>query len=339
MTGRVLVLAAPFVRHEPAAGEPLRAAGLEVAVGPLDTCPTGAELAALLAGVHATVASGERYDAELFAACPELRIVARWGVGYDAIDLQAATAAGVIVTNTPGTLHESVADQAFTLILAALRRLPEQMEVARTPAWRHVEGHEAWRKTLGIVGFGAIGRAVAERARGFTMRVLACDPNLDPWHAGRLGVTPVTLEELLAEADIVTLHANLTPESRGMIGEAQLRAMKPSAVLINCGRGALVDQPALVRALEEGWIAGAALDTVDPEPPPADDPIRRAPNTILTPHNASQTAEAGARVDAAVCDSILTALAGRRPRFVLNPEVFEARQAPGAGIRPPLAGG
>jgi phosphoglycerate dehydrogenase-like enzyme len=118
-----------------------------------------------------------------------------------------------------------------------------------------------------------------------------------------------------------------------MIGAAQFRAMKPSAVLINCGRGALVDQPALVRALEEGWIAGAALDTVDPEPPPPDDPIRRVPNTNLTPHNASQTAEAGARVDAAVCDSILTALAGRRPRFVLNPEVFEA------GIRPPLAGG
>ena len=198
MTGRVMALAAPFVRHEPTAGEPLRAAGLEVVHGPLDTCPVGAELAALLAGVHATVASGERYDAELFAACPELRIVARWGVGYDAIDLQAATAAGVIVTNTPGTLHESVADQTFALILALLRRLPEQIEVARTPAWRHVEGHEAWSKTLGIVGFGAIGRAVAERARGFTMRVLACDPHLDPGHVGRLGATPATLEELLA---------------------------------------------------------------------------------------------------------------------------------------------
>lgn len=333
MTGRVLVLAAPFVRHEPAAGEPLRAAGLEVMRGPLDTCPSGAELAALLTGVHATVASGERYDARVFAACPELRVVARWGVGYDAIDLQAATAAGVIVTNTPGTLHESVADQTFMLILALLRRLPEQMEVARTPAWRHVEGTEVWRRTLGIIGFGAIGRAVAERARGFTMRVLACDPNLEPWHAGRLGVTPVTLEELLAEADIVTLHANLTSESERMIGEPQLRAMKPSAVLINCGRGALVDQPALVRALEEGWIAGAALDTLDPEPPAADDPILHAPNTILTPHNASQTAEAGARVDAAVCDNILAALSGRRPRFVVNPEVFET------GVRPPLSGG
>jgi len=238
-----------------------------------------------------------------------------------------------VVTNTPGTLHESVADQTFTLILALLRSLPEQMRIARGTAWRHVEGHEAWRRTLGIVGFGAIGRAVAERARGFTMRVLACDPQLDSWHAGRLGVTPVTLDELLAEADIVTLHANLTPSSRQMIAEPQLRAMKPSAVLINCGRGALVDQPALVRALEEGWIAGAALDTVDPEPPAADDPIRNAPNTLLTPHNASQTAEAGARVDAAVCDNILAALAGRHPRFALNPEVFAT------GIRPPLAGG
>ncbi|MGD9497282.1 MAG: 2-hydroxyacid dehydrogenase, partial [Armatimonadota bacterium] len=139
-----------------------------------------------------------------------------------------------------------------------------------------------------------------------------------------LGVQLVSLEQLLAEADIVTLHANLTEESRGMIGEAQLRAMKPTALLINAGRGALVDQAALARALEEGWIAGAALDTLEAEPPAPDDPILSAPNVLLTPHMASATAEAAARVNVLVCDNVLTALAGRRPRFVVNPEVYDA---------------
>jgi len=259
--------------------------------------------------------------------------VARWGVGYDSIDVAAATAAGVIVTNTPGAVTESVADQTFTILLALCRKLPEQMEVARSLQWRHVEGAELWRKTIGIVGFGSIGQAVARRAAGFSMRILAYDPRPQPWAMGTLGATPVTLEELLAEADIVTLHANLTEASRGMIGEAQLRAMKPSAVLVNAGRGGLVDQAALARALREGWIAGAALDTLEAEPPDADDPILTAPNVVLTPHMASATAETAARVNAKVCDNILAALAGRRPQFVVNPQVYET------GVRPPLAGG
>ncbi len=323
MTGRVLAMAAPFIKHEPEAGEPMRAAGLEVIHGPARTP----------AGCAAVVASNECYDAAVFDALPELRTVARWGVGYDSIDVAAATAAGVIVTNTPGAVTESVADQTFTILLALCRKLPEQMEVARSLQWRHVEGAELWRKTIGIVGFGSIGQAVARRAAGFSMRILAYDPRPQPWAMGTLGATPVTLEELLAEADIVTLHANLTEASRGMIGEAQLRAMKPSAVLVNAGRGGLVDQAALARALREGWIAGAALDTLEAEPPDADDPILTAPNVVLTPHMASATAETAARVNAKVCDNILAALAGRRPQFVVNPQVYET------GVRPPLAGG
>ncbi|MGC9318956.1 MAG: phosphoglycerate dehydrogenase [Armatimonadota bacterium] len=332
MRGRVMVLAAPFVRHEPEASQPLSDAGVEVVHGPLDHLLEPDELSELLAGFHAVVASNERYDGGVFAALPELRTVARWGVGYDSIDVQAATAAGVIVTNTPGKVTESVADQTFCIMLALLRRLPEQMEVARSLDWRNVEGTELWRKTLGIVGLGSIGRAVAERARGFSMRVLACDAREDEvaWEAGRLGVELVALGELLAEADIVTLHANLTDESCGMIGEEQLRAMKPNAFLINCGRGALCDQAALARALREGWIAGAGLDTLEEEPPGPDDPILEAPNTIITPHNSSMTAESAARVNATVCENILAALAGRRPQFVVNEDVFAE------GTRPPL---
>lgn len=333
MGGRVLILAAPFIKHEPAAGAPLRASGLEVVHGPARKLLSREELVGLLDGCAAVVAGNETYDGTVFAALPKLRTVARWGVGYDSIDLQAATEAGVIITNTPGAVSESVADQAFTLMLALCRRLPEQMKVARSLDWRYVEGTELWRKTLGIVGFGSIGQAVARRAAGFAMRILVYDPRPQPWALGTLGATPVSLEELLAESDIVTLHANLTESSRGIIGEAQLRAMKPTAVLINTGRGGLVDQAALARALREGWIAGAALDTLECEPPAADDPILTAPNTIITPHMASATAEAAARVNALVCDNILAALAGRRPRFVVNPAVFDR------GTRSSFAGG
>ncbi|MEA3402048.1 MAG: phosphoglycerate dehydrogenase [Armatimonadota bacterium] len=335
MSGRVLVLAAPFVRHEPEASQPLADAGVQVVHGPLDHLLEPHELIEVLDGFHAVVASNEPYDERVFGALPRLRMVARWGVGYDSIDLQAATEAGVIVTNTPGKVTQSVADQTLCIMLALLRRLPEQLEVARSLDWRNVEGTELWHKTLGIVGLGSIGRAVAERARGFTMRVVACDPREAEvaWEAGRLGVELVGLEELLAEADIVTLHANLTDESRGLIGEDELRAMKPTAFLINCGRGGLCDQAALARALEEGWIAGAALDTLEEEPPAADDAILEAPNTIITPHNSSMTAESAARVNATVCDNILAALAGRRPRFVVNERVFVE------GPRPPVAEG
>lgn len=322
MADRVMVLAAPFVRHEPEAGKPLRAAGVEVVHGPEGAIGSAEALTELLAGCAGVVASNERYDAAVLSELPELRIIARWGVGYDSIDLGAATDAGVIVTNTPGTLQESVADQTFALMLSLSRRVPEQIEVARSLNWRQVEGVELWRKTLGIVGLGSIGRAVARRAQGFSMRVLACDPYCSAEDMDALNTTPACLDELLREADVVTLHANLTDDTRGMIGEAQLRAMKPSALLINCGRGGLVDQPALARALEEGWIAGAGLDVFEVEPPDADDPILRAPNTVLTPHNSSMTADAAARVNAAVCENILAALGGQTPPSVVNPDVL-----------------
>ncbi len=321
MSDRVMVVASPFTRHEPEAGVPLREAGIEVIDASDEPLATPEAVIESLRGCAGVVASMEPYTAEVFAALPELKTVARWGVGYDSIDLAAATEAGVIVTNTPGAVTESVADQTFCLMLALARKLPEQMVVALSGDWRQVEGTELWRKTLGIVGLGSIGRAVARRAGGFSMRVLAHDPYAEPFHAGRLDASLVSLEELLAASDIVTLHASLTEETEEMIGEAQLRAMKSSALLVNCGRGGLVDQQALARALEEGWIAGAALDALVAEPPDPDDPILNAPNTVLTPHNSSMTAESAARVNALVCENLLAALQGRRARFVVNGDV------------------
>ncbi|MCD6359785.1 MAG: phosphoglycerate dehydrogenase [Armatimonadetes bacterium] len=323
MNGRVLVLASPFTDHQPAAGRPLVEAGLTVEPAPCDCALTDDELIAALRGYDATVAGMERYTRGVFEGLPDLKVVARWGVGVDNIDLQAGTDTGVIIANTPGMVTEAVADHTWALILALSRRLPEEMAVARSLDWHRVEGADVWRKTLGIIGFGSIGQAVARRARGFSMRVLAYDPVPRPTQAGLLGVDLVNLDELLAEADIVSLHASLTDGNRGMIGEKQLRLMKPTAIFVNAARGGLVDQAALARALEEGRIAGAALDALDPEPPEPDDPILAAPNCIITPHNSSQTAETAERVNAQVCDNIIAGLAGRRPRFTVNPEVFD----------------
>lgn len=323
MSDRVMVTASPFICHEPEAGEPLRREGIEVRHAPAGACADRQAVIELLADCAGVIASMEPYDEQVFSALPQLRTIARWGVGYDSIDLQAATRARVIVTNTPGAVTESVADQTFALMLALARRIPEQLSVARSLQWCTVEGTELWRKTLGIVGLGSIGQAVARRAAGFSMRILAHDPYLLPFHVGRLNVTPVSLDRLLQESDIITLHANVTPESRGMIGEKQLRMMKPTALVVNCGRGALVEQVALARALQEGWIAGAALDALECEPPLPDDPILGAPNVIIAPHNSSMTAESAARVNALVCENVIAALAGRRPRFVVNRDLLD----------------
>jgi len=319
---RVLVLASSFSRHEPEASRALIAAGYEVEDGPCAGTPTEEELIELLAECQAVIAGNEPYTRRVLQALPELRVIARWGVGVDAIDLQAATDAGVVVTNTPGGVTQAVADHTLCLMLALARRLPEEMSVAASCDWHHVEGSDLWRKCLGIIGFGSIGQAVARRAGGFEMRVLACDVRPDEQAAAELGVELVELRELLAEADFVTLHANLTEESAGLIGEAELRAMKPTARFINAARGALVDQEALLRALEEGWIAGAALDTLAEEPPGPEAPILRAPNCIITPHNSSQTRETAERVNAQVCENIIEALSGERPRFVVNAAVY-----------------
>jgi phosphoglycerate dehydrogenase-like enzyme len=252
-----------------------------------------------------------------------LKIISRWGVGYDSIDLAAATKTGIVVTYTPGLLDDAVADYTFALLLALARRVHEGHLTMRNGEWRVTWGSDVSGKTLGIVGCGRIGQAVAQRASGFKMRVLACDVSPSPT-AEKLCVRFVSLDDLLAESDYVSLHAALTPQSRGLIGEAQLRKMKPTAYLINAGRGALVDEAALLRALEEGWIAGAALDTYVVEPLPTEHPLRRAPNVLLAPHQASFARETSERVSLAAAQAIVDLKSGKRPQHVLNPDVFGA---------------
>lgn len=282
-------------------------------------------LLGVLPGYDAVLASVETYSAEVLYSptAARLKVISRWGVGYDAVDLDAATANGIVVTNTPGLLDEAVADYTFALLLALSRRIPEGSLAVRNGHWRANWGCDVAGKTLGLIGCGRIARAVATRAVGFKLRLLAHDP-LPDTQAGKLGIQFVPLDELLAQSDFISLHAALTPGSRGLVGEAQLRRMKPSALLINAGRGALVDEAALARALRENWIAGAALDVFCEEPLPPGHPFRSTPNLLLTPHQASFARDTGARVSETAAQAIVDVMQGRQPRFVVNPEVLKS---------------
>ncbi|MBC7288911.1 MAG: phosphoglycerate dehydrogenase, partial [Armatimonadetes bacterium] len=253
---RVLVTARVFLKDEQAV-EQLKRAGFQVVEAAFAGRPSEDELISALQGFDAVIAGTEAYTERVLRSLPKLRAIARWGVGVDAIDVAAATRAGVAVLNTPGPIAESVADLTFALMLGIARRICEGDARVRAGKWGPVEGTLVWGKVLGIVGVGAIGTAVARRARGFNMTVLGYDPSPRP-EAAELGVEFVHLDTLLRRADFVTLHAPLTPETRNMIGRRELSLMKPTAYLINCARGGLVDQEALTEALRNGTIGGAA---------------------------------------------------------------------------------
>ena len=249
----------------------------------------------------------DHLDAELFDSCPRLRVVANMAVGTDNIDLDEASRRGIAVGNSPGVLTETTADLAFALILATARRLIEAADAVRSGTWRTWEpagwlGFDVHGATLGIVGSGEIGLAVARRGAGFSMEVLLNGREPAP--------DRVPLDELLARADFVSVHTPLTAETRGLIGEPELRAMKPTAVLINTARGEIVEAEALRIALDRGWIAGAGLDVTDPEPLPADHPLLGAPNLTVLPHIGSASHATREAMAAIAVDNLLAALAG-----------------------------
>lgn len=301
----------------------LRAAGCRVEMSP----PTGPfpkeELLRYLQGADAIIAGVDKFDASVLesSAASNLKIISRWGVGYDAVDLVTATKLGILVTNTPGLLDEAVADYTFALLLAAARGVGEGHHTMRQGQWLPQWGEDVNGKTLGIIGYGRIGRAVAKRAAGFGMRILAYDL-FPPKQPVQPAADFVSLDELLAQSDYICLHAALTPENRGMIGREQLRRMKRSAFFINTARGALVDETALAEALHAGTIGGAALDAFCVEPLPADHPLRSAPRVLLTPHQASFGRDTGRSVCTAAAQAVLDARAGRAPKFVVNKDVL-----------------
>lgn len=247
---------------------------------------TGADLAAAVAGCEVVVAMRERtrFDAATFAALGDLRLLVTTGQHNAAIDLDAATAAGVTVCATGGRASANTAEMTWGLILALARHIPAEHAAMRAGGWQHTIGTDLAGATLGIVGLGRIGERVARIARAFEMEVLAWSQNLDPRHASSVGVTAVSKEELFSRSDVITVHLVLSSRSRGLIGAAELAAMKATAVLVNTSRGPIVDTDALVAALTEGRIGGAGLDVFDTEPLPSGHPLRHAPRTVITPH-------------------------------------------------------
>ena len=285
-----------------AALDRLRAA-CDVDVWPGDLPPTREELLDGIAGADALLCTlSDRVDAAVLDAAPGLRVVANYAVGSDNIDGAEAAERGVAIGVTPGVLTEATADLAFALLLAAARRLSEAERAVHDGAWRTWEpqgwlGLELHSATLAVVGFGRIGQAVARRAEAFGMEVLAVTRE-----------TP--LEDALARADAVTLHTPLTDATRHLVDAAALRRMKPSAILVNTGRGALVDTDALCAALHAGEIGAAALDVTDPEPLPPDHPLLAAPNVLVVPHIGSATHTARERMTEMAVDNVLAGLAG-----------------------------
>ena len=270
----------------------------------------------------------DHVDADVIAASPKLRAIASTTVTPADIDIAAASARRIPVTVIPAAmLDDATADLAWALLFSAARRVAESDRLMRSGVFpgsqsAYMEGAGVSRKTLGLIGMGGVGRASAERARGFSMRVLYFDPQrLAAEKEAALGITWVPLEKLLAESDFVSLHARLTPETRHLIGERELRLMKKSAYLINSARGPLVDEEALVRALSEGRIAGAGLDVFEHEPRPHPK-LLTLPNVVLTPHVGSAVAELRAAMANVAVDNIVAVLEGRQPPNCWNPEIY-----------------
>lgn len=320
---RVLVSPRSFFEEGQEACELLRAAGVEVVPSPLDRPLQDSELADLLGEFDGLVAGLDRVGRKaLVAGAPRLRVVARNGIGVDNVDISAATELGVVVTNAPSVNAESVADFTFALLLALVRRVVEADGAVRAGSWPRLVGLELRGKCLGLVGFGRIGQRVAQRAAGFGLRVLAYDPQPDRTAAQILGVQLVDFSTVLEESDFVSLHLPLLPETRHLIGECELRRMKRTSFLVNTARGGVVDEAALALALQEGWIAGAACDVFEREPP-VGSPLLSAPNLLLSPHMASHTREAIARASRVAAENVVAVLQGRRPPNPVNPEVLD----------------
>jgi glyoxylate reductase len=269
----------------------------------------------------------DRIDARVLEAGPALKVVANVAVGYDNIDVQAATRRGIVVTNTPGVVTEATADLTWGLLLSIARRIPEGDRYVRAGKWTEWKllfllGQDVYNQTLGIVGMGRIGQAVARRARGFGIRVLYHNrQRLEAATEAELGATWVEFPALLQQSDFVSVHLPLTAETRHFIGAAELRLMRSTAYLINTARGPVIDEAALIRALQEGWIAGAGLDVFEHEPqvPQA---LLALENVVLVPHVGSASVAARTKMAVMAAENLIVALRGERPSYVVNPEVY-----------------
>ena len=271
----------------------------------------------------------DHFTAEVIEGLEGLKIIANVAVGFDNIDVAAATRKGILVTNTPDVLTETTADFAFALLLAAARRVVEGHQYVHAGEWKRwaidlLVGHDVHHKTLGIFGMGRIGQAVARRGRGFSMRILYHDAMRAPEGVEReLQLQYVPAGQLLSESDFVSLHVPLLDSTRKMIGEPQLKLMKKTAILVNTSRGPVVDEAALARALDEGWIAGAGLDVFEHEPQVHPE-LLKLQNVVVAPHIGSASVDTRREMSMLAARDVVEALEGRRPFTLLNPQLWES---------------
>lgn len=302
----------------------------DVEINPYDRVLTREELLQAVKGKDGIISLlTDKIDAEVFdAAGPQLKVVSNYAVGYDNIDVNEATKRGIVVTNTPGVLTETTADLTWALIMAVARRVVEADKFTRAgkyEGWAPMLflGQDVYGKTLGIIGMGRIGQAVARRAKGFNMKVLYNDIRRIPEDLEKeLNATFASIDEVIENSDFVSLHTYLSPETYHLINEERLRKMKKTAYLINTSRGPVVDETALVKALKEGWIAGAGLDVYEFEPKLVPG-LAECENTVLLPHIASASIETRTKMAIMAAENLLAVLAGKMPPNPVNPEVLK----------------
>jgi D-3-phosphoglycerate dehydrogenase len=303
--------------------EALESLQAEIVEGPLDEDA----FIAVARDADAMYAKGMRITKKIIDGLERCRVISLGTVGVDSVDVAAATARGIPVTNCPDTFIEEVADHAMALLLAGFRRVVEQDRIVREGRWR--EGRPMLAKierlrgqTLGFIAFGHVARAVALRAAPFGLRLMAYDPYIEEMVMIERGVLPATLSEVLSQSDFVSMHAPATAEAHGMLKEKHFRQMKPNALFVNTGRGPTVDEAALIKALQEGWIAHAALDVLEQEPPGHNNPLLRMPNVTLSAHVASASARFDEARKRRVGQELALALTGRWPMSCVNPDVL-----------------
>lgn len=300
----------------------LRPLGVELRPG---QCRSEEEILALGEDADAVLNCYAKMTARVVAGLRRCRIIARYGIGVDNVDLVAATRARILVTNVPDYCVDEVSDHALALLLALARQVVVADRAVKGGTWE-VGAHTAIPRlrgrTVGLLGFGKIARVLASKVQPLGMAVTAHDPYVPADAMARHGVRATDLEVLLREADVVSIHVPLSPETRGLIGERALGLMKPTAFLINTSRGGIVDEKALAAALEAGRLAGAALDVLSQEPPPPDHPLRWAPNVVLTPHLAFYSRESVVELQTKAAEEVARALRGEPPRSPVNPEVL-----------------
>ena len=321
----MLVTSTTFGIQDPTLRSELEQTVGDVRYGPEKRPLTAPELTSVIKGIDGWIAGLDQIDASVIAAADRLKVIARYGVGFDRVDVAAATQRGIVVTNTPGANSAAVAELTIGLMLALARRVCQANQEVSSGQWPRISGVGLAGKTVGLVGFGSIGREVTRRIVAFGCRVLVADPHVSPEVVSGCGAGPVSLDELLPVSDFVCLHVAATPATSGMVNESFLRMMKPGAFLVNTARGELIDEAALAQAIESGRLRGAALDCFRKEPPGIDHPLLQLPQVMVTPHTGAHTDEAVNAMGRMALDACLAVLRGERPAHVINPAVYTGR--------------